>query len=78
MTLHGTNNAPNEQLDSSHQDPYAIQSEMILWYNYAASFKNQTEILIELYHWWTHLTFIISITIIKILVNITSMQYDPR
>ena len=38
----------NEHLDFSQHDPYAIPSEMILWYKYSASFKNQTETLIEL------------------------------
>ena len=49
-TSHGTNYVLNENLDFSQHNPYAIPSEIILWYSYPASFKNQTEILVELLH----------------------------
>ena len=41
----------NEHLDFSQHDPYAIPSEMILWYSYPASIKNQTETLTDLLHY---------------------------
>ena len=71
MTSHGTNHVLNEHLDFSQHSRYATPSDMILWYSYPASFKNQTEILIELLNQRNHLTLIISLTIIKILANKT-------
>ena len=50
MTSHGTNYVPKEDQDFTQHDPYAIPSEMILWYSFPASFKTQTEILIESLH----------------------------
>ena len=49
---HGTNHthALNEHLDFSQHGPYTTPSEVILWYSYSASFKNKTEILIDLLH----------------------------
>ena len=74
----------NEQLDFdlanfnfSQHDPYPIPSEILLWYSYSASFKNQTETLIDLLHQLTHHNNISSTTI-KSLVNITKMQHHPR
>ena len=50
MTSHGTNYVPKGHLDFSQHDPYAIPSDMTLWYSYPAGFKNQTAILIQLLH----------------------------
>ena len=47
-TSHDTNYVPNKHLDFSKHGPYAMPSKMISWSSYPASFKNQTEILIEL------------------------------
>ena len=77
-TSHGMNYVLNEHLDFSQHDPYATPSGMILWYRYSASFKNKTEPLSDLLHQWTHLTLSISLTIIKILANMTKMQYHAR
>ena len=54
VTSHGTNYVFNEHLKFSQHDPYAIPSEIISWYKYmySASFKNQTEPLIELLDYW--------------------------
>ena len=73
-TSHSTNYVINEHLDFSQDDPYVIPSEMVLWYSYSASFKNQTEMLIDLLHWWTHLTLIISLT----MKNAIPSQIMPR
>ena len=50
MTPHGLNYVFNEHLNFSQHDTYAIPSEIILWYSYSASSKNQTETLIDLLH----------------------------
>ena len=78
MTSHGMHYVLNEHLDFSQHGPYAIPSEIILWYSYSASFNDQTETLIDLLHKWIHLTLIISLTIIKIFANMAKMQYHPR
>ena len=48
-TSHGTNYVFNEHLDFSQYYPYAMPSEMILWYSYSV-FKNQTETLVDVLH----------------------------
>ena len=50
MTSHGTNYVWNEDLDFSQHDSYTILSEIILSFSYSASFKNQTETVIDLLH----------------------------
>ena len=50
MTSHGMHYVLNEHLYFSQHGPYAISSEMILWYSYSASFKDQTETLVDLLH----------------------------
>ena len=37
MTSHGTNYSPKEDLEFGQHDPYAISSEMMLWYSYPVS-----------------------------------------
>ena len=74
MAQNATNHVLNEHLNFSQHDAYAIPSAIILWYSYSASFKNQTETLIDLLHWLTDLTLIIFLTIMKILANMTNMQ----
>ena len=43
-----------------------LRNKNTQWYSYSASFKNQTEIMIDLLHWWTNLKLIISLAITKI------------
>ena len=50
MTSHGKIYVLNEDLDFSQHDPYTIPSEIILLFSYSASFKNQTETVIDLLH----------------------------
>ena len=50
MTSHDTNYVLNEHLDFSQHDPCATPSELILWYSYSASLKNQTRTLIGVLH----------------------------
>ena len=77
MASHGTNCTYilDEHLDFSQHGPYATPSQIILWYNYSANFTNQTEIVIDLLHWWTNLKPIISLSITKIL---TEIQHHHR
>ena len=63
MTSHGTNYVLNELLNFSQHGPYEIPFKMISWYSYPVSFENQTDILIELSHLWTHLTLIMSLSL---------------
>ena len=74
----GTNYVLNEHEDFDKYDPYAIPSEVLPCSSYLASLVNQTNIIIDLSCWRAHLAVIMSLTDMKILTNITHMEYLPR
>ena len=74
----GTNYVPNEHEGVDQYGSFSIPSELVLYQSHPESLVNQNEILIELSCKRAHLALIMSLTSMKMLTNITHMQYHPR
>ena len=73
----GTNYVPNEHEGVDQYGSFSIPSELVLYQSHPESLVNQNEILIELSCWRAHLALIMSLTSMKMLTNMTHMQYHP-
>ena len=74
----GTNYVPNEHEDVDQYGSFTIPSEIMPCLSYPVSLVNQNEVLIELSCQRAHLALIMSLTGMKMLTNMTRMQYHPR
>ena len=74
----GTNYVPNEHEGVDQYGSFSIPSELVLYQTNPESLVNQNEIPVELSCKRAHLALIMSLTSMKMLTNITHMQYHPR
>ena len=76
--LFGTHYVLNEHGNFDQYGSFAIPSKKMLYQSYPESLVNQYEIPIELSCWWTHLALSMSLMSMKLLANITHMQYHAQ
>ena len=74
----GTNYILNEHEDVDEYGSFATPSEIVLYQSHPESLVNQNEILIELSCYQAHLAQIMSLTYMKLLTNMTHMQYQTN
>ena len=74
----GTNYVPNEHEGVDQYGSFSIPSELVLYQSHPESLVNENEIPVELSCYRAYLALIMSLTSMKMLTNITHMQYHPR
>ena len=73
----GTNDVLNKHEDVGQYGSFAIPSKMMQYQSHPESLVNQNYILIELLCYQAHLTLIMSLMSMKMLTNMSHMQYHP-
>ena len=74
----GSNHVSNKHEDADQYSSFAISSKIMPHQSYTKSLVNQNEIPIELSCQRVHLALIMILTGMKILTNMTHLQYHPR
>ena len=78
MSSSGTNHVSNKHEDADQYSSFAISSKIMPYQSYPKRLVNQNEIPIELLSQRAHHALIMFLTGMKILTNITNLQYHPR
>ena len=74
----GTDYVLNEHEDVDRYGSFAIPSDKIPYQSYPESLVNQNEILVDMSCCRSHLALIMSLMSMKMLTNMTHLQYRPR